>query len=293
MRSDFVRVVRVASVVGIVGVIGAASRERPVASGDLRLGNEVHRLRAHFDSVDNELRARDVAGLTATQRRHRATLIGWLREYRNAAVFPINDKFAGKQVPFFRDSRGTLCAMAYLIDRSGRGDIVDKVARTRNNAFIHDLADDAALIQWLSDNGLTVDEAARIQPSYDGFFPESSNHVSSDFAIATMLLGGASMAFSAVNIVKPTVTGEAAGVLVGAASIINGASHLDGNRGTKRVGYAGIIAGSVAVATSTFSFIRDRSKHPPGSREARVSLAPSIIPTQRFYQLGVAGTARF
>ena len=51
MRSDFVRVVRVASVVGIVGVIGAASRERPVASGDLRLGNEVHRLRAHFDGA--------------------------------------------------------------------------------------------------------------------------------------------------------------------------------------------------------------------------------------------------
>src|SRR6476646_2759222 len=169
MRSDFVRVVRVASVVGIVGVIGAASaRERPVASGDLRLRKEVHRLRAHFDSVDTELRARNVAGLTATQRRHRATLIGWLREYRNAGVFPINDKFAGKQVPFFRDSRGTLCAMAYLIGRSGRGDIVDKVARTRNNAFIHDLADDTALIQWLSDNGLTVDEAARIQPSYDG-----------------------------------------------------------------------------------------------------------------------------
>ena len=52
-------------------------------------------------------------------------------------------------------------------------------------------------------------------------------------------------------------------------------------------------AGSVAVATSTFSFIRDRSRHPRASREARVSLAPSIIPTQRFYQLGVAGTARF
>jgi hypothetical protein len=56
--------------------------------------------------------------------------------------------------------------MAYLIDRSGRRDLVDRVAATRNNAFIAELADDSALRAWLDSVGLSVTEAARIQPSY-------------------------------------------------------------------------------------------------------------------------------
>ena len=69
-------------------------------------------------------------------------------------------------MPFFRDDRGVLCAMAYLIDRSGRRDLVDRVAATRNNAFIAELADDSALRAWLDSVGFSVTEAARVQPSY-------------------------------------------------------------------------------------------------------------------------------
>jgi hypothetical protein len=291
MRPDPVSAARVGSILVIAGLLGAAGfRESPVAG----VRSEVVRLQAHFDSVDHELRTRDVTGLSQSQRQHRGTIIGWLKEYRNAGSFPINDRFAGKRVPFFRDSRGILCAMAYLIDRSGRRDIVDKVARTRNNAYIHDLTGDPALVEWIDENGLSVDEAARIQPSYEGFGSANPDRVSSSFAIATMLLGGGSMAFSAVNIVKPSLAGETAGLFVGAASIINGVSHLDENRGTKRVGYAGVYAGSLAVVTSAFELIRDRSRHhSASSRDARVSVAPSIIPMQRSYQIGVAGTARF
>ena len=128
---------------------------------------EVARLRAHFDSVDAELRDASPAGLTAVQRSNRARLIGWLRQYRDAGVFPRNDRFEAP-TPIFRDARGTLCAMAYLIERSGRGDLVDRVAATRNYAFIPDLADDPALVRWLDSAGLSVAEAARIQPSYPG-----------------------------------------------------------------------------------------------------------------------------
>lgn len=292
MKSHLVRAVQVGGVLAVVAVLGAANfRTTP----DSNLRKEVVRLRAHFDSVDLELRGRNVANLTPAQRQHRTTLIKWLKEYRDAGVFPINDKFAGRYVPFFRDSRGVLCAMAYLIDRSGRGDIVDKVAGTRNNALIQELADDPALIQWLNENGLSVNEAARIQPSYDGIgFPGAENRVSSDFAIATMLLGGGSLAFTGVNIVKPTLAGEAAGALVGAASIINGLAHVDQNRGTKRVAYAGVYAGSAAVATSIVMFLRDRAKHDPSRSTSRtVSIAPALISGQRSYQLGVAGAARF
>jgi len=70
-------------------------------------------------------------------------------------------------VAYFRDAAGNLCAMAFLIAASGRGDLVDHIARTRNYAFVPDLVDVPGLAQWLEDHGLTVSEAARIQPSYD------------------------------------------------------------------------------------------------------------------------------
>ena len=114
---------------------------------------EVARLRAHFDSVDAELRQVDAGPLTPAQRTARAMLIAWLREYRDAGSFPRNDRFA-EPMPFFRDSHGALCAMAYLIDRSGRGDLVNRVASTRNNAFIAELANDPALVDWLDSTGL-------------------------------------------------------------------------------------------------------------------------------------------
>jgi hypothetical protein len=127
---------------------------------------EVARLRAHFDSVDGELRHPNTIQLTPGQRMARATLIGWLHEYRDGGRFPRNDRFPGLAVPFFRDDEGVLCAMAHLIERSGRGDLVDRVALTRNNAFIGELADDPALGAWLDSVGLSVAEAARIQPTY-------------------------------------------------------------------------------------------------------------------------------
>src|SRR5262249_55485030 len=72
---------------------------------------EADRLRAHFDSVNLELVSTTTAGLSESQRISRARLVAWLRDYRNAGRFPQNDRFPGRAVPFFRDSRGVLCAM--------------------------------------------------------------------------------------------------------------------------------------------------------------------------------------
>jgi hypothetical protein len=58
--------------------------------------------------------------------------------------------------------------MAFLIAATGRGDLVDRVARTRNNAYLPELLDEPGLREWLEEHGITATEAARIQPSYDG-----------------------------------------------------------------------------------------------------------------------------
>lgn len=127
---------------------------------------EKQRLQAHFLRVESELRRRDVSPLSATQQAARRRLITYLEQYRVRGQFPRNEQVSGWRVPIFRDAHGTLCAMAYLIDRSGRANIVEEIARSRNLAYIPELADNPQLAAWLNDNGLSLEEAARIQPTY-------------------------------------------------------------------------------------------------------------------------------
>lgn len=56
--------------------------------------------------------------------------------------------------------------MGHLIDSVGGSAIVDFVAANHNLARVHDLAAVPAFMAWLAANGLTVDEAALIQPAY-------------------------------------------------------------------------------------------------------------------------------
>jgi hypothetical protein len=130
---------------------------------------EVARIRAHFDSVLAELAARDLRALTAAQRANRNGLVTTLAAYRERGVFPHNYDFAGQAVPYFVDRKtGTLCAVAHLLERTGRRDIVDRVARADNNVWVAELAGDAEFESWLDANGVTLQEAARIQVPYVG-----------------------------------------------------------------------------------------------------------------------------
>jgi hypothetical protein len=56
--------------------------------------------------------------------------------------------------------------MAELLHVTGEDALVARVAATNNLARIHDLASDEGLTRWLDHHGLTVDEAAAIQPTY-------------------------------------------------------------------------------------------------------------------------------
>ena len=56
--------------------------------------------------------------------------------------------------------------MAYLIERSGERGLAARIAASRNLARVRNLAGDAELLAWLGRNGLTLAEAARIQPEY-------------------------------------------------------------------------------------------------------------------------------
>lgn len=263
----------------------------PLGLRDVSSGNpesqhrrlEVARLRAHFDSVDAELRLATELPLTPAQRTSKATLIGWLREYREAGSFPRNDRFPDRALPFFRDSRGVLCAMAYLIDRSGRRDLVDRVASTRNNAFIPELAVDPELRTWLDSVGLSVAEAARIQPWY-GDPPEEPEErkVSAGYTLTSILVGGSSLATLGFNAIDPSRATGWAGVIAGTAGLIAGAVKLDEAGPTDDVAGANMIAGGGALMFGLYRLLTPRPSSPT------VSISPVVMPTDRSPRFGFA-----
>ena len=262
---------------------------------------EVSRLQQHFDSVDVELRSRNVSSLGTAQLARRGQLIAWLRDYRDAATFPTNDRFS-KPTPFFRDKFGVLCAMAYLIDRSGRSDIVNKVAASRNNAYIRDLADDPALIAWLDSSGLSVAEAARIQPSYNGDpgFPiDDDDDVDDDVALAAVGLSSVSLATAAINVVKPGYFSGFLGIVAGTASIIAGANWLDENDGTKTVGTATVAIGAASLGAGIYGLLEarnndhDRDRYRDRRRRYSVRVVPDLAVQRSEPRLGLLVHGKF
>ncbi len=282
---------RIPAVVGTlaVGLALFSSPRRPLTRpAPLAHDLEVARLRAHFDSVDVELRRNPGTSHHASPR---ATLIGWLREYRDAGRFPHNDRFPGQSVPFFRDSRGVLCAMAYLIDRSGRPDLVDRVASTRNNALIAELGDDPDLRIWLDSVDLTVAEAARIQPTYGEV---EDDEVSSGYAITSMLVSGASLTTVGLNLWHPSVSSGWAGVFAGGLGLLAGAVKLDENGGEQKVATANLLIGGAAVAAGLYRLISlggtppsDKPAPESASSSARLAISPLVIPTSEGTRVGL------
>jgi hypothetical protein len=260
---------------------------------------EATRLRRHFDSVEAELRARDVSSLTPAQRGARAEQIRLVHEYAKLGAFPRNEDFPGRWVPYFRDRRGNLCAMAFLIAASGRGDIVDRVARTRNNAYLPDLVDEPGLAEWLSDHGLTVAEAARIQPKYGGGdIVIGKDKVSSEYAALTgvsTVLAGASVVLNLRSLDEVTrYRGRGLlGLAAGGFAIGLGVSKLgDYASPGDAMGVWSIGVGSAAVILGARSVFWKRPAPAAAPRaESRLEVMPVALPG-RALQVGVAARLR-
>ncbi|HSE52195.1 MAG TPA: hypothetical protein VLB00_08385 [Gemmatimonadales bacterium] len=185
---------------------------------------EADRLRLHFAEVEREMLSRDISDLTPAQQVARAEQIVQLRRYSSAGAFPSNTYHPGKRTPYFRDARGNLCAMAFLIAASGRGDIVDHIARNRNYAFVPDLIDEPGLAEWLGEHGLTVEEAARIQPTYGGE-PSYQGEPSAGYLAATTAASGVSV-----------------------VSVVWNARSMDRLAGHRTRGAVGLVSGGINLA---------------------------------------------
>jgi hypothetical protein len=133
-----------------------------------RITAEPERLDRHFRRVVQRLQRSVPRHVRGAALRAREGHVRELERYRHMARFPRNLRFPGRRVPHFIDELGTRCAIAHLIERDAR-DLVQHVASERNYARIHELATVPELGIWLEENGLTLDEAALIQPSYETY----------------------------------------------------------------------------------------------------------------------------
>jgi hypothetical protein len=106
-----------------------------------------------------------VADLTDAQREARASALDRLREYRKARAYPHNH-VRPFRTPVFVDPHGQPCAVGYLMLRSGEHELVADIVRESNLARVPELAGDPRLSRWLDEHGLSLEDAAAIQPAY-------------------------------------------------------------------------------------------------------------------------------
>lgn len=88
-----------------------------------------------------------------------------LHAYRVRGAFPHNHRIFGR-TPEFIDTRGVPCAVGYLMQESGYADLAADIAQRDNNVYIERIKDGPAL-EWMLHSGLTQEECAYIQPSYN------------------------------------------------------------------------------------------------------------------------------
>jgi hypothetical protein len=264
----------------------AASRPRHLASAPSARASasEIARIQRHFDSVLVELAARDVGALSSAQRERRAALVTTLAAYRDRGLFPRNYDFPGQAVPYFVDPRtGVLCAVAHLLESTGRRDIVDRVSHGDNNVWVAQLAPDTAFTAWLAAHGLTLNEAARIQLPY--IQPTSKAEEARNVAflsVAPFAIGGAAItslmnAFGNADGHRTGVSkvGLASGIVTTAMGVA-----LIGKSGiAPAVGASAIAVGGTSIALSTRSIRRNSAIVSARQAAQERNVAAAVQPT--------------
>jgi hypothetical protein len=235
---------------------------------------ETRRIQGHLLDVEGVLRRRATDDLSASQRERRNTALNWLREYRERGEFPRNHTHADARVPVFVDEHGTPCAVAYLLQRSGREDLVREIASADNNVYAWELAGDARFSEWLDETGLTLGEAARIQPQYGDHCVCVVDNASSTWQyVAPFALGSVVAGYVVNGATQPeawerTVVGALNGAFAAAHAgfAVNAARewHDDSSIGAE-LSTAANAALALVSGYTAWSLLRSRSDEPAAS----------------------------
>lgn len=126
--------------------------------------NDVDRIQKHLQLVEQELRSRPTAHLSADQASKRLQMLDQLQRYWMEGKFPINNHHAIR-IPYFIDDFGTACAVGHLLIESGFEEVAQTIHTKMNQAYVHEIPY-KELPAWAASHGFTVSELAWIQPGY-------------------------------------------------------------------------------------------------------------------------------
>ncbi|MGB3966839.1 MAG: hypothetical protein WBO45_08915, partial [Planctomycetota bacterium] len=107
----------------------------------------------HYAAVEAELLAAPVPADPVVAGR-RLAAIAALRAYRERGIFG-QDRWDGSRSPRFVDDAGRRCAVGWLLDCTGQGELTVAIARQHNQAWVAELGGVPGLAAWLHENGLT------------------------------------------------------------------------------------------------------------------------------------------
>ncbi|WP_405282473.1 hypothetical protein V3331_09905 [Gaopeijia maritima] len=256
----------------LVALSGARSAAPPSAD------DERARVRAHLEGVLEQLRTSPPAGLDAPQRAARAETIEWLAEYTERGRYPHNHVTAVTS-PIFVDPHGTPCAVGYLLLRSGEHALVDRIVRTDNRVRVAQLAGDEQLGRWLRERGITLEEAARIQPVYEpagdpGRDPGVSPFTAVSIGVSALTAGVSMYAVSAGESARAAGWVEPLAVagVVGHGALLMSLYTRDEYPGwAPWVHGAGVLLGALTLRAAT-------APNEPEPGERSIQVAPILAP---------------
>jgi len=128
--------------------------------------NETQRIQFHLSQVLEYLSEADLSKLNNVQKENRKKTIQHLRQYQERALFPKNDVLPMRN-PIFKDQHQTTCAVAHLLEQTGKQEVVNLIQQESNFAFIDKLSKDYPQInKWANEHGFRLEELALIQPGY-------------------------------------------------------------------------------------------------------------------------------
>lgn len=186
------------------------------------------RIETHLEYAELMLRKNTPFYLNKTAKIKRDRIIKNLRAYRTAGIFPKNHDFKDQRRPCFIDRNGNICAVGYLVEKTAGRDLAESINRDFQYSNISEM-NSTALSAWLKENGLSLEEAAIIQPSYDWepgqpAEPVKINQISKSYAISSSVFSGVNLALNGIQLMK-SKHGKLAsklGLFTGAAQVAFG-----------------------------------------------------------------------
>ena len=136
--------------------------------------SEEMRVACHLLYAEQILRNGSIDHLNKEQVSNRTHLADLLHEYAIKGEFPKNYDYPGERAPCFIDKDNNICAVGYLIEQTEGQVVAEAINEKFQYADIYEMNQEQ-IQTWATKNGLTLQEVAIIQPTYEFRDPSSKS----------------------------------------------------------------------------------------------------------------------